>query len=179
MGPLARARRSWRMHLQPAIVKTANKFVSFFFHFFYLFPILTPDQPSSCVKARTASPNGSVKLNTNSVFFSKKCTTRNLLSSVRSSKQDQIHASIVSTLLVFMDGMDGRGQVVVIWATNRPDAVDPVLRRPTHAQRRYHQLLNFRYFSPVLYYNIALPVLVLFTHAATTAMCRTCCSLLC
>ena len=39
------------------------------------------------------------------------------------SKQDQIRASIVSTLL--MDGMDGRGQVAVIGATNRPDAVDP------------------------------------------------------
>jgi hypothetical protein len=30
------------------------------------------------------------------------------------SKQYQIHASIVSTLLALMDGMDGRGQVVVI-----------------------------------------------------------------
>jgi SpoVK/Ycf46/Vps4 family AAA+-type ATPase len=52
------------------------------------------------------------------------------LAPVRSSKQDQIHASIVSTLLALMDGMDGRGQVVVIGATNRPDAVDPALRRP-------------------------------------------------
>ena len=33
------------------------------------------------------------------------------LAPVRSSKQDQIHASIVSTLLALMDGMDGRGQV--------------------------------------------------------------------
>jgi SpoVK/Ycf46/Vps4 family AAA+-type ATPase len=49
------------------------------------------------------------------------------LAPVRSSKQDQIHASIVSTLLALMDGMDGRGQVVVIGATNRPDAVDPAL----------------------------------------------------
>ncbi|KAI0763215.1 hypothetical protein BC629DRAFT_1583945 [Irpex lacteus] len=32
------------------------------------------------------------------------------LAPVRSSKQDQIHASIVSTLLALMDGMDGRGQ---------------------------------------------------------------------
>lgn len=30
------------------------------------------------------------------------------LASVRSSKQDQIHASIVSTRLALMDGMDGR-----------------------------------------------------------------------
>ncbi|KAF8416228.1 ATPase, partial [Terfezia claveryi] len=32
------------------------------------------------------------------------------LAPVRSAKQDQIHASIVSTLLALMDGMDGRGQ---------------------------------------------------------------------
>lgn len=32
------------------------------------------------------------------------------LAPVRSSKQDQIHASIVSTLLALMDGMDGRGK---------------------------------------------------------------------
>jgi SpoVK/Ycf46/Vps4 family AAA+-type ATPase len=32
------------------------------------------------------------------------------LAPVRSSKQDQIHASIVSTLLALMDGMDGRGE---------------------------------------------------------------------
>jgi SpoVK/Ycf46/Vps4 family AAA+-type ATPase len=31
------------------------------------------------------------------------------LAPVRSSKQEQIHASIVSTLLALMDGMDGRG----------------------------------------------------------------------
>lgn len=31
------------------------------------------------------------------------------LAPVRSSKQDQVHASIVSTLLALMDGMDGRG----------------------------------------------------------------------
>ena len=32
------------------------------------------------------------------------------LAPVRSSKQDQIHASLVSTLLALMDGMDGRGK---------------------------------------------------------------------
>ncbi len=35
---------------------------------------------------------------------------------VRSSKQDQIHNSIVSTLLALMDGLDSRGSVVVIGA---------------------------------------------------------------
>lgn len=60
------------------------------------------------------------------------------LAPVRSSKQEQIHASIVSTLLSLMDGMDGRGQVVVIGATNRPDAVDPALRRPGRFDREFY-----------------------------------------
>ena len=54
---------------------------------------------------------------------------------MRSVKQDQIHASIVSTLLALMDGLDHRGQVVVIGATNRPDAIDPALRRPGRFDR--------------------------------------------
>ncbi len=54
---------------------------------------------------------------------------------VRSIKQDQIHASIVSTLLALMDGLESRGQVVVIGATNRPDAIDPALRRPGRFDR--------------------------------------------
>ncbi|GIM05045.1 hypothetical protein Vretimale_9501 [Volvox reticuliferus] len=51
------------------------------------------------------------------------------------SRQDQIHNSIVSTLLALMDGLDGRGQVVVIGATNRPDALDGALRRPGRFDR--------------------------------------------
>lgn len=57
---------------------------------------------------------------------------------MRSSKQEQIHASIVSTLLALMDGMDGRGQVIVIGATNRPDSVDPALRRPGRFDREFY-----------------------------------------
>ena len=60
------------------------------------------------------------------------------LAPVRSSKQEQIHASIVSTLLALMDGMDGRGQVIVIGATNRPDSVDPALRRPGRFDREFY-----------------------------------------
>jgi ATPase family AAA domain-containing protein 2 len=37
-----------------------------------------------------------------------------------------------------MDGMDGRGQVVVIGATNRPDSVDPALRRPGRFDREFY-----------------------------------------
>lgn len=60
------------------------------------------------------------------------------LAPVRSAKQDQIHSSLVATLLALMDGMDGRGQVVVIGATNRPDNVDPALRRPGRFDREFY-----------------------------------------
>ncbi|KAJ2188613.1 TAT-binding protein-like protein 7, AAA ATPase, partial [Coemansia sp. RSA 532] len=57
------------------------------------------------------------------------------LAPVRSSRQDQVHSSIVATLLALMDGIDDRGQVVVIGATNRPDSIDPALRRPGRFDR--------------------------------------------
>lgn len=60
------------------------------------------------------------------------------LAPVRSSKQEQIFSSIVSTLLALMDGMDNRGQVIVIGATNRPDSVDPALRRPGRFDREFY-----------------------------------------
>ncbi|KAJ8612243.1 hypothetical protein CTAYLR_002883 [Chrysophaeum taylorii] len=43
--------------------------------------------------------------------------------------------SVVATLLALMDGLDDRGDVVVIGSTNRPDAVDPALRRPGRFDR--------------------------------------------
>lgn len=57
------------------------------------------------------------------------------LAPVRSARQDQIHASIVSTLLALMDGLDNRGEVIIIGATNRIDAIDPALRRPGRFDR--------------------------------------------
>lgn len=35
----------------------------------------------------------------------------------------------MSMLLTLMDGVKGRGQIVVIGATNRPNSIDPALRR--------------------------------------------------
>lgn len=46
-------------------------------------------------------------------------------------------SSIVSTLLALMDGLDGRGEVVVIGATNRLDSIDPALRRPGRFDREF------------------------------------------
>ncbi len=52
-----------------------------------------------------------------------------------SGAQDEIHSSVVATLLALMDGLSGRGSVVVVASTNRPDAVDPALRRPGRFDR--------------------------------------------
>ncbi|NWZ39198.1 ATAD2 protein, partial [Brachypodius atriceps] len=59
------------------------------------------------------------------------------LAPVRSSKQDQVHSSVVGTLLTLMDGLASRGEVVVIGATNRPDSIDPALRRPGRFEREF------------------------------------------
>ncbi|KAK3028389.1 hypothetical protein RJ639_039599 [Escallonia herrerae] len=60
------------------------------------------------------------------------------LAPCRSRQQDQTHSSVVSTLLALMDGLKSRGSVVVIGATNRPDAVDPALRRPGRFDREIY-----------------------------------------
>eukprot|EP00912_Choanoflagellata_sp_UC4_P000660 UC4_evm1s412 len=57
------------------------------------------------------------------------------LAPVRHGRQEQNYSSIVSTLLALMDGLDGRGEVVVIGATNRIDSIDPALRRPGRFDR--------------------------------------------
>lgn len=50
---------------------------------------------------------------------------------------DQSHISLVSMLLSLMDGLDDRGAVVVIGATNRIDSVDPALRRPGRFDKEF------------------------------------------
>jgi transitional endoplasmic reticulum ATPase len=42
---------------------------------------------------------------------------------------------VVAQLLATMDGLEGRGKVIVIAATNRPNALDPALRRPGRFDR--------------------------------------------
>ena len=41
----------------------------------------------------------------------------------------EVEKRVVSQLLTLMDGLEPRGQIVVIGATNRPNAIDPALRR--------------------------------------------------
>ncbi|UCD73279.1 MAG: CDC48 family AAA ATPase [Candidatus Bathyarchaeota archaeon] len=47
----------------------------------------------------------------------------------------EVEKRVVAQLLSLMDGLKSRGQVVVIGATNRPDAVEPALRRPGRFDR--------------------------------------------
>jgi transitional endoplasmic reticulum ATPase len=51
------------------------------------------------------------------------------------SGEQQVERRIVSQLLTLMDGLEARGQVIVIGATNIPDALDPALRRPGRFDR--------------------------------------------
>jgi SpoVK/Ycf46/Vps4 family AAA+-type ATPase/intein/homing endonuclease len=47
----------------------------------------------------------------------------------------EVERRIVATLLSLMDGLKSRGKVIVIAATNRPDDLDPALRRPGRFDR--------------------------------------------
>lgn len=47
----------------------------------------------------------------------------------REKTSGELERRIVSMLLTLMDGVKGRGQIVVIGATNRPNSIDPALRR--------------------------------------------------
>ncbi len=47
----------------------------------------------------------------------------------------EVERRVVAQLLALMDGLEARGDVIVIGATNRPDAIDPALRRPGRFDR--------------------------------------------
>ncbi|MGC8568983.1 MAG: CDC48 family AAA ATPase [Nitrososphaeria archaeon] len=47
----------------------------------------------------------------------------------------EVERRVVSQLLTLMDGLEARGKVIVIGATNRPNAIDPALRRPGRFDR--------------------------------------------
>ena len=53
----------------------------------------------------------------------------------RDEVSGELEKRIVSQLLTLMDGMKSRGKVIVIAATNRPDSIDPALRRPGRFDR--------------------------------------------
>ncbi|HJJ88861.1 MAG TPA: CDC48 family AAA ATPase [Methanocorpusculum sp.] len=53
----------------------------------------------------------------------------------REEVSGEVERRVVAQLLTMMDGISDRGQVVVVGATNRPDAIDPALRRPGRFDR--------------------------------------------
>ena len=53
----------------------------------------------------------------------------------REEVSGELERRIVSQLLTLMDGMKSRGKIIVIAATNRPDSIDPALRRPGRFDR--------------------------------------------
>ena len=57
------------------------------------------------------------------------------IASKREETQGEVERRVVAQLLTLMDGLQARGQVIVIAATNRPDAIDPALRRPGRFDR--------------------------------------------
>ncbi|CAD7703115.1 unnamed protein product [Ostreobium quekettii] len=59
------------------------------------------------------------------------------LAPARSGRMDHVHNSLVATLLALMDGLESRGEVIVIGATNRVDAIDDALKRPGRFDRLY------------------------------------------
>ncbi|MBI4702014.1 MAG: CDC48 family AAA ATPase [Deltaproteobacteria bacterium] len=53
----------------------------------------------------------------------------------RENVQGEVEKRVVAQLLALMDGLEGRGQIVVIGATNLPNSLDPALRRPGRFDR--------------------------------------------
>jgi transitional endoplasmic reticulum ATPase len=53
----------------------------------------------------------------------------------REEVSGDVEKRVVSQLLTLMDGIQSRGKLVVIGATNRPNAIDPALRRPGRFDR--------------------------------------------
>ena len=49
--------------------------------------------------------------------------------------EKQVERRVVAQLLALMDGLEGRGEVIVIGATNIPNVLDPALRRPGRFDR--------------------------------------------
>ncbi len=47
----------------------------------------------------------------------------------------EMERRVVAQMLALMDGLESRGEIIVIGATNRPNAIDPALRRPGRFDR--------------------------------------------
>jgi transitional endoplasmic reticulum ATPase len=92
----------------------------------------------------------------------------------REEVSGEVEKRIVSQLLTLMDGMKSRGKVIVIAATNRPDSLDPALRRPGRFDREIeigipddegrHEILNIHTRGMPLEEKIDLKAISKITH---------------
>jgi transitional endoplasmic reticulum ATPase len=91
----------------------------------------------------------------------------------------EVERRVVAQLLALMDGLGGRGNVIVIGATNRPGALDPALRRPGRFDREIeiavpdktgrYEILQIHTRGMPLAEDVKLPKLSEMTHGYTGA----------
>jgi transitional endoplasmic reticulum ATPase len=91
----------------------------------------------------------------------------------------EVERRVVAQLLALMDGLSGRGNVIVIGATNRPSALDPALRRPGRFDREIeigvpdkqgrHEVLQIHTRGMPLAEDVDLKKLAEMTHGYTGA----------
>ena len=91
----------------------------------------------------------------------------------------EVERRVVAQLLALMDGLSGRGNVIVIGATNRPGALDPALRRPGRFDREVeigvpdkhgrHEILQIHTRGMPLAQDVDLKKLSEMTHGYTGA----------
>lgn len=92
----------------------------------------------------------------------------------RENVQGEVEKRVVAQLLALMDGLETRGQVIVIGATNLPNLLDPAIRRPgrfdreieigipdTHARR---EILEIHTRGMPLAEDVDIPKLAATTH---------------
>jgi len=98
----------------------------------------------------------------------------------------EVERRVVAQLLALMDGLSGRGNVIVIGATNRPGALDPALRRPGRFDREIeigvpdkqgrHEILQIHTRGMPLSDDVDLRKLFAMSHGYTgadlAALCR-------
>jgi len=91
----------------------------------------------------------------------------------------EVERRVVAQLLALLDGLTARGNVIVIGATNRPNALDPALRRPGRFDREIvigipdkqgrHEILQIHTRGMPLTENVDLRRLADTTHGYTGA----------
>ena len=97
----------------------------------------------------------------------------------REEATNEVERRMVSQLLTLLDGMPSRGQVIVLAATNRPDAIDPALRRPGRFDREIEigipdrtarkEILQIHTRNMPLAKDVSLDELASITHGYTGA----------